>query len=233
MGFRGSVRRALADPLGGRMARHFAIPAVTAIVADGGGGEPSSIALAELTEAMVKAGVPRGRMFVLLTGETPPDAAARERARELRDMLGVPVIPHDPSQAAFEPGRLAGGAPIALEDELREAEAVVVCGRFGADSRGRLHGGPAALLPGLAAEPTRAALDAELRGVPDVRGRARTAFEAAMGLLEVVPVDFALVWDSGDPPAVRAGEGRAVFAACAGEGWAEPRPLAGGAGGEA
>ena len=228
MGFRGSVRRALADPLGGRMARHFAIPAVTAIVADGEGGEPGSIALAELTEAMVKAGVPRGRMFVLLTGEAPPDAATRERARELRDMLGVPVIPHDPSQAAFEPGRLAGGAPIALEDELREAEAVVVCGRFGVDAGGRLHGGPAALLPGLAAEPTRTALAAELMAVTDTPARARAAFDAAMGLLEFVPVDFALVWDSGDPPAVLAGEGRAVFTACAGKGWTEPRTPAGG-----
>jgi len=209
------------------MARHFAIPAVTAIVAEGGDGEAASIALAELTEAMVKAGVPRGRMFVLLTGEVPPDAAARERARELREMLGVPVIPHDPSQAAFEPGRLAGGVPIALDDELREAESVVVCGRFGADTRGRLHGGPAALLPGLAAEPTRAALAAELLRAPDAPSRARTAFEAAMGLLEFVPVDFALVWDAGDPPVVRAGEGRAVFTTCAGEGWTLPKPLAG------
>jgi hypothetical protein len=215
------------------MARHFAIPAVTAIVADGEGGEPASIALAELTEAMVKAGVPRGRMFVLLTGEAPPDAATRERARELRDMLGVPVIPHDPSQAAFEPGRLSGGVPLALEDELREAEAVVVCGRFGADARGRLHGGPAALLPGLAAEPTRAALAAELLGAPDAPARARAAFDAAMGLLEFVPVDFALVWDSGDPPAVRAGEGRAVFTTCAGEGWTEPKAAAAEAGGDA
>lgn len=233
MGFRGSVRRALAEPLGGRMARHFAIPAVTAIVVDGEGGERASIALAELTGAMVKAGVPRGRMFVLLTGEAPPDAATRERARELRDMLGVPVMPHDPSQAAFEPGRLAGGAPIALEDELREAESVVVCGPFGSDARGRLRGGPAALLPGLAAQATRAALAAELLGLPDAPARARTAYEAAMQLLEFVPVDFALVWDSGDPPVVRAGEGRAVFTMCAQEGWTEPAPLARGARGEA
>lgn len=233
MGFRGSVRRALAEPLGGRMARHFAIPAVTAIVADGGGGEPGSIALAELTEAMVKAGVPRGRMFVLLTGEAPPDAAARERARELRDMLGVPVIPHDPTQAAFEPGRLANGVPLALDDELREAESVVVCGHFGADARGRLEGGPAALLPGLAAEALRAALAAELQQLADAPARARLAFETAMAGLEFVPVDFALVWNSEDPPAARAGEGKAVFESCAREGWVEPKPLARGARSEA
>ena len=102
---------------------------------------------------------------------------------------------------------------------------MVVCGHFGFDPSGRLQGGPAALLPGLAAEATRAALAAELLVLPDAAARARSAFGAAMALLDVVPVDFALVWDSGDPPAVRAGEGRAVFKMCAGEGWTEPRPF--------
>ena len=82
MSFRGSVKRALAAPLGGSLASAFAIPAVTAIVADAAAGEPGVTALAELTEAMVRAGVPRGRMFVLLSGARGLDAAVRERARE-------------------------------------------------------------------------------------------------------------------------------------------------------
>jgi nickel-dependent lactate racemase len=222
--FRAAVRRALADPLGGPLARHFAVPAVTAIVADGDAGEPGAVALAELTEAMVRVGVPRGRMFVLLTGAATPGARERERARELRDTLGMAVIPHDPVQAAFEPGRLAGGAPLALDDELREAEAVVVCGRFAADARGGLHGGPAALLPGLASAEARAAHEAALpAGGP--AARAAAALAASLAVLEHVTVDFALAWSGGDPPEVMAGAGREVFDACVASGWAAPREV--------
>ena len=143
----------------------------------------------------------------------------------------MPVIAHDPEQAGFEPGRLPGGAPLALDDELREAEAVVVVGRFGADRRGRLHGGPAALLPGLAGRAAREALAAALAAEPDSRSRARAAFAAALAMTEHVEIDFALVWNAGDPPAVRAGAGAAVFAACAEEGWLDPPPgSAGGTG---
>lgn len=208
------------------MARHFAIPAVTAIVADGEAGEPERLALAELTEAMVRVGVPRGRMFVLLTGSATPGPRERERARELRDTLGVAVIPHDPAQAAFEPGRLATGGPLALDDELREAEAVVVCGRFGVDGRGEVRGGPAALLPGLASAATRAAFEAALPA-GDARSRSAAWLATAMSVLEHVPVDFALVWSGDDPPAFRAGAGREVFEACAAEGWAAPRARTG------
>jgi hypothetical protein len=224
--FRGAVRRALAGPVGGSMASHFAIPAVTAIVADGGAGEAGTVALAELAEAMVRAGVPRGRMFVLLSGAAPPGPRERERARVLRETLGMPVIPHDPAQAAFEPGRLADGAPLALEDELREAEAVVVCGCFAADARGELRGGPAALLPGLASAATRAAYARALpAGGP--AERAAAALAASLAVLEHVPVDFALVWSGGDPPEVLAGTGREVFEACATGGWTAPRATAG------
>lgn len=227
MSFRGAVRRALADPLGGRLARHFAIPAVTAIVADAGFGEPERIALAELAEAMARAGVPRGRLFVLLAGAGAPDPGLRPRAKELRDLLGVPVLPHDPAKAAFEAGRLEDGLPLAFDDELREAEAVVACGRFGAGRDGSLHGGPAALLPGLASAATRAALAERLGAIADPAARARAACAAALGALAHVPVDFALVWDDGDPPAVRAGEARAVFEACVAEGWLGPDAAAG------
>lgn len=230
MSFRGSLRRALAAPLGGPLARHVAIPAVTAILADGDFGEPDRVALSELTEALVRAGVPRARMFVLLTGDGPPDAARRERARELRALLGMPVIAHDPGRAAFAPGRLAGGAMLELDDELREAEAVVICGRLGVRRDGTLRGGPAALLPGVAGAATRSALAASLAASTGAEGRARAAYAAALEALEHVPVDFALVWSADDPPVVRAGEGRVVFEACAAEGWLAPPGPRGGAG---
>jgi len=220
--FRGAVRRSLADPLGGRLARHFAIPAVTAIVADAILGEPERVALAELVDAMAGAGVPRGRTFVLLAGGGVPDEGVRARARELRGLLGVPVLPHDPAKAGFEAGRLDDGLALAFDDELREAESVVVCGRFGVGRDGTLHGGPAALLPGLASAATRAALAERLRAIADPAARARAAYAAALGALAHVPADFALVWSDGDPPAVRAGEGRAVFEACAADGWLVP-----------
>ena len=222
MAFRGAVRRALTVPVGGSMASQFAIPAVTAIVADGDAGEPGAVALAELTDAMMRAGVARGRMFVLLAFASAPGLRERDRARELRGMLGVPVLPHDPAKAAFEPGRLAAGVPLALEDELREAEAVVVCGRFGADVRGTVRGGPAALLPGLASVSTRAAYDAALPAGPPAE-RAAAALAASRAVLEHVHVDFALVWSGGDPPEVMAGAGREVFEACAAAGWTSPR----------
>ncbi len=222
MSFRGSVRRALESPSGGSLARHFAIPAVTAIAAEGSGDEREAVALAELTEAMVRAGVPRGRQYVLLAGAAAPGTAERERARELRATLGVPVIAHDPGQAGFEPGRLAGGAPLALDDELREAAAVVVCGRFAADPRGDLRGGPAALLPGLSSAATRAAYEAALPA-GDPSTRAAAALAAAGAVLDHVLVDFALVWSDGDPPEVLSGPGREVFAAAAEAGWLKPR----------
>lgn len=231
--FRGSLRHALADPLGGSMARHFAIPAVTAIVADGEFGEPDRIALSELTEAMVRAGVPRGRMFVLLTGEAAPDEARRARARELRGLLGMPVIAHDPAQAGFTPGRAADGVALSLDDELREAESVVVCGPLGADRGGIVRGGPAALLPGLADGPTRAALEASLAALTEPAARARAAFAMALAATEHVAIDFALVWNAGDPPAVKAGAGRAVFEACEAAGWLAPPAAAGAPAGRA
>ncbi len=227
MGFRAGLRRALASPLGGPLARHFAIPAVTAIVADGRGGDAERVALAELTEAMVRVGVPRGRMILMLTGDGPPGPAEREASRALRDTLGVPVLRHDPAGATFSPGALPDGTVLELDDDLREAEAVVLCGRTGTGADGSAHGGPALLVPGLAGAGTRTALAAALGRATDPPARARAAWEAARATALLVPVDFALLWNDDDPPAVIAGEGGAAFAACEAAGWLPPLPGAG------
>ncbi|MCC6348036.1 MAG: hypothetical protein IT347_00395 [Candidatus Eisenbacteria bacterium] len=232
MSFRERVRKALASPLGGPLARLFAIPAVTAIVADAQGSGLDRVALSELSAAMAGVGVPPGRTFVLLSGE--PSADARERARALRAELGLPVMAQDPSHAAFVPGSLADGSPLELDDELREAEAIVVVGRIGADSAGRLRGGPAALLPGVASRATREAQAVRLAARADAASRASAAWREALDAASLAPVDFALLWNDADPPEVLAGEGPAVFAACADRSWHLPspgRPRARGAGG--
>ncbi|MFN8588053.1 MAG: hypothetical protein U0704_09675 [Candidatus Eisenbacteria bacterium] len=201
MAFRAEVRRALAQGAGMTLAQAFAAPKVTVIVADAAVTERDVVALSELAEALVRVGTPRGRCMLLLAGGRTPDAAARERAKQLRATLGMPVALHDPAHASDWPGReLAGFGPLALDDELREAEAVVLVGRF-AREHGALHGGPALLLPGLADAATRARWEAH-------GARERASFDV-LGLVEV---DWALVWDAADPPHVRAGTGAALFA---------------------
>lgn len=209
MAFRAEVRRALASPLGGALAQQFPSPRVTAIVGDAHGSERDTTALAELVEALVQVGLPRGRMFVLLAGATGVGESLRERARMLRDTLGMPVIPHDPARtAAFRAGVLPNLGALELDDELREAEGVIVAGSFSRHPSGEIQGGPAALLPGLANADTRA----RLARCDDVDGLVRAA--AAL-----VGVDFALIWSADDPPRLCAGEGRAVFAHAEAHGW--------------
>lgn len=201
MAFRAEVRRALAQARGATLAQAFAAPKVTVIVADADVTERDVVALSELAEALVRVGTPRGRCMLLLAGVRSPDAGARERAKHLRATLGMPVALHDPAHASDWPGReLEGFGSLALDDELREAEAVVLVGRY-ARERGGLHGGPALLLPGLADAATRARFDAHAD---------RDA--ASFAVLSLVEVDWALLWDAADPPHVRAGTGVALFA---------------------
>lgn len=232
MAFRASVRRALAAPVGGSLASRFGAAAVTAILADGEGGERDGVALAELIDALAHAGVPRGRQFVLLTGVAAPDEARRVRARELHATLGTPVLVHDSgATAVFDAGALAPAFRLELDDELREAEAVVACGRFDVTRDGMLRGGPAALLPGAASDLARLRLRQRLcewGEEPALRTAGHLTFaRAAMAL---VPVDFALLWSADDPPRVLAGGGTDVLAACERDGWLVPRPEAEGHG---
>ncbi len=212
MAFRAEVRRALAAPVGATLAQVFNAPRVTVIVADAQGGERDVMALSELAEALVRVGTARGRMMTILAGADRPGDALRERARMMRATLGMPVVVHDPGAASpYSPGSVEGVGPLGLDDELREAEAVIVVGRFSRGTGGMLHGGPALLLPGLA--------DA------DTRERFRTAGAGdalCFAALDHVEVDFALVWDSGDPSRARAGAGRETLLQCAADGWLSP-----------
>lgn len=212
MAFRAEIRRALATPVGAKLSQVFYAPRVTVLVADAQGGERDVMALSELADALVRVGTARGRQMTILAGADRPGDALRERARMLRATLGMPVVVHDPGAASpYSPGSVESVGPLGLDDELREAEAVVVVGRFSRGMAGAMHGGPALLLPGLA--------DADTRE----RFRKAGAGDAlSFAVLDHVEVDFALVWDSGDPSRARAGAGRETLLQCVAEGWLAP-----------
>lgn len=207
MSFRGAVRRALAVPMGATLAQRFPAPHVTVLVGDADLRSHDEVALAEVAEALTRVGLPRGRMMTLLAGTEPLDAARRERAREMHDILGMPVVLHDPiGGASFAVGTTASGFTIQLDDELREAEAVVVVGEFANDHARGVHGGPFALLPGLASDETRERWANQMKA----SGEGSTdawLLESAREVLALVKVDLALVWDESDPPQVRTGGG--------------------------
>lgn len=202
--FRERVREALAAPQGGSLASRFPAPLVTAIVA--GAEEPDAgrldIALREVVAALQAVGVPRGRQFVLLGTLLP--GAASELARTLRFALEVPVLVHDPSAAHFTAGHAEDGTAYELDDELREAEAVVVVGPARAGEDGQ-EGGVGLLCPGVVSVRTRA-------GWAAARSIAPGAAQAyALGVEQAFPVDLALLWDAGG--VLAAGAGRERFRA--------------------
>lgn len=217
MSFRGAVKRALAAPLGATLAQRFFAPTVTVLVGDARLESHDEVALTEVADALHRVGLPRGRMMALLAGTAPLDAHRRERARELHDVLGMPVVLHDPEAAGgFMAGTTASGLVVELDDELREAEAVVLVGEFAVDHAFGAHGGPFALLPGLASPATRARLEQRA----GAKGHAARR-DLAREVLALVKVDLALVWDESDPPEVRAGGGDLLESLLA-EGWGDP-----------
>lgn len=200
-----AVRAALRAPDGEPLARVMHAPTVTALVADAADAGALGAVLPPLLDALAAAGVPRGRAFVLLAGSG--DAARdRQAARALREALGIPVIAHDPGRSAsFVIGRTSAGVAVELDDELREAEAVVVLASVtAANAAGRA---AALVWPGLAPS---AAARAHADRPP--AARAQAAHEAAA----LLGVDFGLAWWDGDAPRAWAGEKDRAFEAAAG-----------------
>jgi len=200
--FEAAVREALRAPGGRPLAGRFPAPLVTAIVAGGAAaeGERLAAALAGTLEALERAGVPRGRQFVLLATGSRPAAAP------LRAALGVPVLEHDPEGPHFVVGRAGDGTPFEVDDELREAEAIVVVGPEAAGEGGGA--GLALLCPGVVSARTAAACAL-------VRARAGGAAAGAF-VLELergLGVDLAVTWDARG--AVLAEGGRERFEAMA------------------
>jgi len=199
---------ALAGAPEGGLEAMFTAPLVTAIVAEAGDDARLVPALAEVAGALERVGVPRGRQFVLLGHDgTASRTDVRARAAQLRRELALAAFAHEPDGAMFTAGRAGDGTPIELDDELREAEAVVGIGR-GFAAAGRVIGGPYLLVPGVASERTRRAL-ADARA----RGGERAALALALAAEVAVPVDLAVCWD--EQGRVLAGRGRERFAALA------------------
>lgn len=200
-----AVRAALRAPVGEALARVLHAPTVTALVADAADAGAFGGVLPPLLGALAAAGVPRGRTFVLLaaSGDVARD---REAARAWRAALGIPVIAHDPARSAsFTVGRTSAGVAVELDDELREAEAVVVLASVtAASAAGRAD---ALVWPGLA--PSAAA---RAHAALDAPARARASREAA----ERLGVDFGLAWWDGDAPRAWAGESGRAFEVAAG-----------------
>jgi hypothetical protein len=203
-----AVRAALAAIGPGGLRAHFTAPLVTAIVADTADGARLAPALAEVVTALERVGVPRGRQFVLLGSASPVSRSqSSERVAELAGALSLPVIAHRPDGPAYTAGRTPHGVAIELDDELREAEAVLCVGA-GHAAPGRMRGGPYLLAPGVAASAFRDVLEHER-----ARDGERAAIALALAAEAAVPVDLAVCWD--DRGNVVAGRGRECFAALA------------------
>jgi hypothetical protein len=187
--FAHDVAVALAHPLDVPLRVAVPYPAVTALVLDGGDLGRALDALGALLAVMRAAGLPPRRALglVALAAAVPPSAH------------GVPLVAHDPVRSpCFRLGVTPGGLALELDDELREAEAVIVLGR--ADGPG---GGHALVLPGLASASCAAAHRAAGGSPDEARAAAR-----------LLGVDHAVLWDA--PGRVVAGGLDAAAAALAG-----------------
>jgi hypothetical protein len=201
-----AVREALASLPGEPLRARFSAPLVTALVADAADVPWLGPALREVVEALERVGVPRGRQFALLGSATPDcSPGTRARALELKAELSLAVFAHDPHGTTYTAGRTADAVAIELDDELREAEAVVCIGR-GEARAGRVQGGPYLLAPGVASLGLRSAIE---------RAGERGRIALALAAEAAVTVDLAVCWD--ERGHVLAGRGREQFAALARE----------------
>jgi hypothetical protein len=189
-GFGEAVGRALERPAGGPLASAIPTAAQTVIVLDP--DDPRApAALPVVIEALVRTGHARGRLLVLAAATGPPPASAAAQA--LREAAGsVPVVFHDPDRsAAFRVGR-AAAIDVDVDDELREAEAVVVLGAIASSASGARRPAEWLIVPGLAVRATRDALRAAT--APERGARALDAHAAWSTAAALVHVDFEIAW---------------------------------------
>jgi len=98
---REALGRLAGEPAGGLAAR-FTAPLVTAIVAEAADDGWLAPALDEVSRALERVGVPRGRQFVLLgssasEGASASPVGARAQAVRLRESLSLTAFAHDPA----------------------------------------------------------------------------------------------------------------------------------------
>jgi hypothetical protein len=150
-------------------------------------------ALPPLLEAIEGLGIPRSHLEIVLV--CAGDGQAR---RDARDRLRVTLAParvhaHDASRGDTFVAAWLDREPVALDDVLRESEAVVLVTAARSGVTGATLAGET--LAGLADAATR----------ERVRDRVRP-------LADAVPVDLAVVIDTGAPPRAWAGSGRWLLA---------------------
>ena len=200
---RDALLTALLAPTGARLEQVFHAPFVTVLLAERDGGEAGRAALELARDELSRRGVACGRQMVLLASTRPPGASHRDEAKALRARLGIPVVLHDPERS---PSMLSSGEdPLAIEldDELREAEAVMVVSAIRNSGRFGEGGGEELLLPGAASAATLRRCEALA-----VHAEGRTALARAAA--RSCTIDYALLWTD-DFAHAWAGEAPRVF----------------------
>ncbi len=206
--FRARVRAALARPEDGALATRFFAPLVIALVVHADEDDDAIVgAVLETLDALTHIGMPRGRAYVLLAGEGAP-ALAVVRVPQLRVALGVPVLVHEPARAGFAAGRLPDGSALVLDDELREAEAIVTLSSTGNGPAGAWRAA-SLLCPGACSDETRTAFASAC-----ARDGQGSQWQLVRAAEREAPIDLAVWWD--DEGIVTAASGRWALAALAG-----------------
>lgn len=201
-----ALREAWARPAGAHLGQVFHAPFVTVLLAERSGGERMAVALEVARDALARCGVSPGRQLVLLASSEAAPPGAREEARALRRRLGLPVVVHDPERSPSM--HVHPGDPLALEldDELREAEAVMLVSALRPRARFGERGGMELLVPGSVSRATGERCNALAR-TPEGRAAIRQAAATACR------IDYALLWSESGEPRAWAGEPDAALAA--------------------
>lgn len=96
-------------------------------------------ALASVSRGLERHGIPAGRQLLLVPHFYDPPEPFAELAARLGAQLGIPALAHDKDRSpCFVFDRSEDGPDLEINDELREAEAVIFVGpRFESDPDGR------------------------------------------------------------------------------------------------